>query len=353
MTVLPVDEAIRSKLERQDRVVLYPTFGHLSADGKRWHVGVSGVVFGPGRVSLRRRMLLRVLQRLMQVPASALHSKRFRDRISLFLVDTERGKQVAVRVGDQKQMLQRPSKRNGHFRGSLQLSSRELAAITSQPSPNHWVPVDVIHDREVTQQPMSGQAQLIGQTGLSVISDIDDTIKHSQVGDRQSLLRNTFLNPFEAIPGMPEVYRAWAERGAAFHYVSSSPWQLYQALQELMEVAGFPPGSFHLRNIRLRDPSILRLLFARRSGKGRVIRSIVKMFPHREFILVGDSGERDPETYGQVARAFPGQIRRILIRQVEGRSLSEDRIKKAFRQLSPDTWATFREPQELSQLAIC
>ena len=77
------------------------------------------------------------------------------------------------------------------------------------------------------------------------------------------------------------------------------------------------------------------------------------MFPHREFILVGDSGERDPETYGQVARAFPGQIRRILIRQVEGRSLSEDRIKKAFRQLSPDTWATFREPQELSQLAIC
>ena len=194
MTVLPVEEAIRSKLEREDRVVLYPTFGHLSADGKCWHVGVSGVVFGPGRVSLRRRMLLRVLQRLMRVPASALHSKRFRDRVSLFLVDTERGKRVAVRVGDQKQLLQRPSKRNGHFRGSLQLSTGDFDLMTGQPSSNRWIPVDVIHDPEFTRQPRSGQAQLIGQTGLSVISDIDDTIKHSEVGDRRSLLRNTFCD---------------------------------------------------------------------------------------------------------------------------------------------------------------
>ena len=38
---------------------------------------------------------------------------------------------------------------------------------------------------------------LIGPTGLTVISDIDDTIKVTQVTNRKTMLRRTFLERFE------------------------------------------------------------------------------------------------------------------------------------------------------------
>ncbi|MDG2383611.1 MAG: DUF2183 domain-containing protein [Pirellulaceae bacterium] len=353
MTSAQLEQAdpIRSDLDHTDRVVLYPTFGHQSADGKSWYIGVSGVVFEPGRESLRKRMLLRVLQRLMSVPAAELQSELFQDRISCFLVDTERGKRVAVRIGDRVQMLQRPSKRNGHFRGSLQIAAHDLAYLSNtNETPTGWLDVNVVSDHATGK--VAGQTQLIGQTGISVISDIDDTIKMSDVADRRRLLRNTFLHEYEAVGGMSEIYQDWAVRGAAFHYVSSSPWQLYASLEDLLTASGFPAGSFHLRNIRLRDPSVLRLLFARRSGKRRIIHKIVKMFPHRQFLLVGDSGERDPEIYGHVARCFPKQIQRIVIRRVEGRQLSDERLKKAFRNLQKTTWQVFDHPSELKNLAL-
>ena len=101
------------------------------------------------------------------------------------------------------------------------------------------------------------------------------------------------------------MYRDWADRGAMFHYVSASPWQLYHCLSELVHESGFPPGTFHLRAVRLRDPSILRLFLARRRAKRKVIRSILRMFPDRRFVLVGDSGEKDPE---KLERDLMGQI---------------------------------------------
>lgn len=350
-TSLDVEKPIHSVLDDEDRVIIYPTFGHLSADGRSWHLGISGVVYEPGRHNLRRRMLMRVLQRLMRVRSDALQSELFHERFNCFLVGTERGKRIVVQVGNQVQVLQRPSKRNGHFRGSIQLALPEAdELVNASATQNGWLNVEVVTQPGDFQR-FAGQAQLIGQTGTSVVSDIDDTIKLSEVGDRRRLLRNTFLHDFQAVKGMSDVYSRWSGQGAAFHYVSSSPWQLYQSLRDLMQKEGFPEGSFHLRAIRLRDPSILRLFFARRSGKRRVIRTILRMFPHRQFVMVGDSGERDPEIYGHLARQFPQRVRRILIRRVEGRSLSSDRLHRAFRDLPRDKWRTFHCPSELGNLS--
>ena len=98
-----------------------------------------------------------------------------------------------------------------------------------------------------------GQVQLLGRTGISIVSDIDDTIKISEVPVRKELLANTFLRDFKAVPGMSEAYRQWVAAGASLHYVSASPWQLYSALSEFMEQQKFPKGSFHLRLFRLKD----------------------------------------------------------------------------------------------------
>ncbi|KAI7884280.1 hypothetical protein K492DRAFT_125198, partial [Lichtheimia hyalospora FSU 10163] len=51
---------------------------------------------------------------------------------------------------------------------------------------------------------------------------------------------------------------------------------------------------------------------------------IVKDFPKRKFILVGDSGERDPEIYRMLYDRFPDQIIKIFIHDV-----TSERAKRA------------------------
>ena len=180
-----------------------------------------------------------------------------------------------------------------------------------------------------------------------MISDIDDTIKHSNVGRRADLLANTFLRDHQSIPGMSELFQLWQQQAAVFHYVSSTPWQLYDCLQELCSEHGFPDGTFHLRTLRLRDPTVLQLFIARRWGKRLAIGRILRLFPQRRFVLLGDSGEKDPEIYGAMARKFPDRIERVLIRSVSHRELDHARLVKAFRGIPPDRWCVFDDPSQI------
>jgi len=43
---------------------------------------------------------------------------------------------------------------------------------------------------------------------------------------------------------------------------------------------------------------------------------IIQRFPGRKFILVGDSGEKDPEVYRKVKTVFPNHVQEIRIRDV-------------------------------------
>lgn len=347
----PVENVDRDRLalDPAEEAVLYPTFGHLSPDGRDWLIGVSGVIFRPGPESLRIRMAMRFLRRLLHADPSELekHADLFRRRVGCFLAITERGRRIAVRVGEQLHWLPRTTRRNGHFRDSIRLP-RKSVQWQSQigPGASEWLPFELATPPD-DPRIIHGQAQLIGPTGVSVISDIDDTIKESEVTDRRRLLRNTFLREFEPVEGMAERYREWAAQGAAFHYVSTSPWQLFTCLHELLQRAGFPLGSFHLKTIRLRDPSILRLFVARRAVKRRWISSIIRMFPQRSFVLVGDSGEKDPEIYGAMARRYPEQVQQIFIRRVPGAAEDTERFERAFRSLNRTAWQIIEHADEL------
>jgi hypothetical protein len=75
----------------------------------------------------------------------------------------------------------------------------------------------------------------------------------------------------------------------------------------------FPPGSFHLR------PSsglFSKLVDTAGRSKQDSIRQIIRDFPYRKFILVGDSAEIDLEIYTRIATEFPDQILKIFIRDL-------------------------------------
>jgi phosphatidate phosphatase APP1 len=263
-----------------------------------------------------------------------------------------RGKRIAMRVGDEVISLAKPSQRNGQFLDSLRLDA-DRAKQLAAPSRSHscWLRLEVVSPASATAR-VPGQVNLIDETGVSVISDIDDTIKHSNVANRRELLRNTFLREFRPVSGMAELYSQWHEQGAAFHYVSSSPWQLFDSLYEFLSTQEFPMGSMHLQPIRWRDPSLLRLFAAQPYRKRRAIATLVRAFAHRKFVLIGDSGERDIEIYGSIARRFPTQIDRILIRRVEGRAVTARRLARAFRNVPTKKWRFFSEASELMNLPL-
>jgi phosphatidate phosphatase APP1 len=83
--------------------------------------------------------------------------------------------------------------------------------------------------------------------------------------------------------------------------------------------------------------------------KRETIEPILNQYPQRCFMLVGDSGENDPEAYAALARKYPRQIVRILIRDITGESLDSGRYQRAFAQLRVGLAHVFRDPAELSK----
>ncbi|KAI0010264.1 hypothetical protein F4779DRAFT_616840 [Xylariaceae sp. FL0662B] len=158
--------------------------------------------------------------------------------------------------------------------------------------------------------------QIIEPRGVSLISDVDDTIKRSNVSlGAKEIFRNTFVRDLGelAVPGVKEWYNRLHELGVQIHYCSNSPWQLYPVMATYFKLAGLPHGSLHLKQYAGMLQGIFEPVAERKKG---TLEKIMKDFPERKFLLVGDSGEADLEVYTELAAANPGRIPAIFIRDV-------------------------------------
>jgi len=327
-------------IKPDEEVVFFPTSARLDTDAKTWVVPVHGWVFEREEDSVWRTAVIDRLLAALELESQASKNALFRQRARWFLVDNEGDKKIDVRI-DGREFPMNRSGPNGHFAGHARIKTTSTVEETANP----WLSVAAVMPKN-DKRIFNGTVQLVAPEGLSVVSDIDDTIKHSNVRDKKALLANTFLNEFEAVAGMPEVYREWAADGAVFHYVSASPWQLYPSLSEFVNRHGFPPGSFHMRLFRLKDQTFLDFLASSEPYKTSTIESILRTYPQRRFILVGDSGEKDPEVYAELARRFPEQVMHIFIRDVSGADEGK-RFASVFKGLPEDRWAVFRHPRKM------
>lgn len=157
---------------------------------------------------------------------------------------------------------------------------------------------------------------VIDPRGVSLISDIDDTIKRSNISlGAKEIFRNTFARDLSelTIPGVAKWYNNLCNMGVHMHYCSNSPWQLYPVLATFFKLAGLPDGSIHLKHY----PGLLQGIFEPVAERKRpTLEKILDDFPERKFLLIGDSGEADLEVYTEIARAHPRRILAIFIRDV-------------------------------------
>jgi phosphatidate phosphatase APP1 len=159
---------------------------------------------------------------------------------------------------------------------------------------------------------------------LLIISDIDDTVLQSRVTNLIGALRTMLLEnahtrlPF---PGVAAFYRALRAGPAGTghnptFYVSSSPWNLYDVITEFLRIQGIPKGPIMLRDVDLGFDTLSSR--HHHAHKREMIRRVLTTYPAIPAVLIGDSGQQDPEIYRDVVREFSGRIRAVYIRDVSG-----------------------------------
>jgi phosphatidate phosphatase APP1 len=195
-------------------------------------------------------------------------------------------------------------------------------------STQNWHPFTVtLLDEIVDNQPevtANGIVRVItGKVNRIIVSDIDDTVLVSHSTQlfrklRLMLFHNALTRtPFE---GVSSFYKA-LEKGKdttdnPFFYVSSSEWNLYDLLENFFDHNDIPKGVLQLRKL---ENSIYKFW---KSGQGshehkyEKIKFLLEFYKSQQFILIGDSGQKDPEIYLRLANDFPGRIGSIYIRKI-------------------------------------
>jgi len=208
----------------------------------------------------------------------------------------------------------------GFFRATLPLSTPPA------PDAGHWheIRLELLDPRVVDGPQPTATAQIVvppPDAQFGIISDLDDTVIQTGATNILRMVQATLLGnartraPF---PGVAAFYAALQQgaTGTSFNpifYVSSSPWNLYDVIEQFLALQRIPMGPTLLRDWGM---SLERIPFGHAAHKISSIRHILEMYPHMRFVLIGDSGQEDPQIYREVVREYPGRILAAYIREI-------------------------------------
>ena len=206
--------------------------------------------------------------------------------------------------------------RDGYFR--LHMLLRE-----PPPEDRAWHTVDIVLH---TDPPVAAAAQVFIPSPacrFAVVSDIDDTVMRTGVANKFVMLWRLFVADADsrvAFPGVAALYRALHDgvggrEANPMLYVSRAPWGIYDMLTAFFRMHAIPVGPvLFLREWGLswRHPLPRRA----EDHKRALIDNMLALYPALPFVLIGDSGQHDPEVYAAIVEAHPGRVRAVYIRDV-------------------------------------
>lgn len=180
----------------------------------------------------------------------------------------------------------------------------------------HPIKARAIDDQGHPAAPTEGVLYVLPPKGLAIISDIDDTILHTGVTSKREMLKNALLKnaaQIEQVPGASKAYQAARAAGVELvFYLSGSPQNFVRRIHDFLTMHKFPEGPLLLKNFGT-DPTLDQETY-----KIGHLKRVFARHPGLRFLLVGDSGEHDPELYTKIRGMYPKRIAGILIRKVKG-----------------------------------
>lgn len=159
------------------------------------------------------------------------------------------------------------------------------------------------------------------QHPTGIISDIDDTvlITHAtRIGKKfwLSISKNAYTRrPF---PGVSKFYKALSDKHKnPLFYVSSSDWNLFDLIRDFLNYREIPAGPLLLKDLHVDLRNIWKSGGGSHQHKLEKIHMLMDLYPGMKFILIGDSGQHDPELYAEVLESYPGRIKAVYIREIK------------------------------------
>ncbi|WP_106476889.1 App1 family protein [Phytohalomonas tamaricis] len=169
---------------------------------------------------------------------------------------------------------------------------------------------------------------------IAIISDIDDTVMYTGVANKLKMMYRLFIEKADqrtAFPGVAAFYQGLyvgrdGDRKRPLLYVSRAPWSIYEVLEEFFNANNIPVGPvLFLREWGL---TLQRPLPPRAEDhKETTIKKMLELYADLPFVLIGDSGQHDPEIYTQIVKDHPGRITAIYIRKVDNDAVRDEAIK--------------------------
>ncbi len=118
-----------SDIKKDETVVFFPTVAHLTEDRDAWVVPIHGWIYEQETDSLTRKAAMASIRESLGLEPDQPSTMVFEGRVRQFLVDNERGKRIAIRIGDKTFDLE-PSDQDGHFFATLHLDAKRWPSGT-------------------------------------------------------------------------------------------------------------------------------------------------------------------------------------------------------------------------------
>ncbi|HYO48129.1 MAG TPA: phosphatase domain-containing protein [Gemmatimonadota bacterium] len=217
-----------------------------------------------------------------------------------------------------------------------------LVPDTPPPADRLWhrVELEVLHPRAAS--PGRGETGVLVPSPAArfgIVSDIDDTVIQTDVARLASMVADVAFGSAHTrapFPGVAAFFRALhAGTGRApnpVFYVSNGPWNLYDVFEHFLELRGIPPGPVELRDWGAPWREVRRV--GRYEHKLESIRRIFRTLRDLPFVLIGDSGEDDPEIYRDLVHEFPSRVPAVYIRDVSRDPLRRREIAELAEEVS-------------------
>ncbi len=172
---------------------------------------------------------------------------------------------------------------------------------------------------------------------FGIISDLDDTVLITGATSFLQMMRLTLFESSAsrvAFPGVGAFYSALSQGDQnPLFYVSSSPWNLHDFLEEFLRLNRIPRGPLLLRDLGLDQT---RFIAGRHlDHKLAAIRGLLDFYPALKFVLIGDSGQKDPEVYARIVREYPGRIHCIYVRDASDK-MRDTEVRRLMQETASD-----------------
>lgn len=193
-------------------------------------------------------------------------------------------------------------------------------------------------------------AYLVPNSGLTIISDIDDILRVTRIYVPADGLMNSFAKAFTPWMNMPSIYANWSSSipNFHFHYLTTTPEQVTPNYMDFIYKT-YPGGSFDTRPLNFSDVSDTL------SIRKYLLEKIFQTYPDRKFILVADTSNSDVmKDYPLMATEFPNQVQCIFLRNTSATD-SGDKFPydtSGFKGLNQSQYMFFHVPDDLTNLDI-